>query len=197
MKHILVFALLATAATPAPVPKKPTRAPATTSAATPSPADSLAGWSDLVWGMTSAQIVALHPDARSLGSGGPDYNAGALQFETGVLDRRFKAVLRFRNGGLESVSLIWFGSYDRNQHDAADRDGREFASAINAALTEKYGPPVTPVETKSFGNTESLSWTWSLSKTKINSYLELSTIGGPQVTLVYSDATGGNAKGNL
>lgn len=189
MRRALILAFLVSAATAAPAPKKPAHVP--TVAPTPSAAETLAGWTDIAWGMTSADVLARHPDAKPL----PDSslgrarlglkpldedtkgaNAGALELDTNVLDHHFGVVIRFRGGRVNSVTLT------------SRTEGSTLISTLVDALAEKYGAgsPSTSVLGTAMR-------TWKLPKTEI----VLEDYGGAMVRLIYSDATGGNAKGNL
>jgi hypothetical protein len=179
--------------------------------------------------MTSAQVLALHPDARPFGntrSGAlkrvtelrvgsimfnPDFMAGALpydadlnllagalQFETSILGRGFSAVVLFRNGGLYSISLSWREGTER-------AEARLVLNEFAAAITEKYGTPATLTEEYGI---PAIADTWALPKTRIGLAFDSFDVGGRQmnagdvvlryvVRITYTDATGGNAKGNL
>ena len=203
MRPAFVLAFIACSAlatsAPSPGPKKPA-----------SSAQSLSGWNDLRWGMTTAEVLAKHPEARpiaemlapaptpdpKMGAAGREIsdifgkmnslvlddpaNAGALFFKTSILDRLFTVSLRFRSGGLTSVTLVGSGAPDE----------------LTRTLSAKYGPPTGESVRAAIKITE-----WRLPKTKIE--LEISTAPpesdekGASVKVVYSDATGGNAKGNL
>lgn len=201
MKRALVFMLLAAAAAAAPAlpgPSAPT-------------ARSLAGWNDLRWGMTAADVLKRHPDARPIAEmfappPTPDprmgeygrkisglfeeanrlvlddpTNAGALYFKTSILDRLFTVTIRFRSGRLTSVTLV-----GRSPDPGMTKE-------VTRTLTAKYGGPAGDND----GVTE-----WRLPKTRIE--MTATTETGDEkfpvvsaVKLVYSDATGGNPKGNL
>jgi hypothetical protein len=216
MKRALFVALLfSTVALAAPQKKAggPAKIP------TPTGAEALAGWSDLIWGMTSAQVVAAHPDAKPLpqpdraraarlGMNLPEpseeakaSNAGALELQTNVLDRPFSVVLRFKGGSLNSVTLHWqagFAAGDPNG-SAGAAAGARLETDLVAALTEKYGAPAGPTAIAT-GATHAKTYGWKLPKTNISFYSSLYDNGTSKMAraiLSYSDASGGNTKGNF
>ena len=116
MKIALVLALLAGAASAAPPPKKPSRAPTATAAPV------RGGWRAAQWGMTSREVLAAFS-----GEASEDGDALAIP-KLDVTGIEMKAALEFRDGRLWRVVLSALDAPTMVQFDA-----------LAAELTKKYG----------------------------------------------------------
>jgi hypothetical protein len=179
-------------------PPKRTPAARKTASPVPTPAPVVRGWQDLAWGMTAAQVTALHTEAQS-----NRFAAGLLSWKTTISGKEFEVVARFDADALRGVRLTHIGSavytskpipessdpltnlkiLRLNMEDKLRELKSETAEAytalakqVESGLREKYGEPDADGPAPPAGASEKMrmAFRWSLPETLIELWVMVS-----------------------